>query len=94
MQKYNHSKTMTFLTGALAHEFNNLMTPIVLYSELLSDNDTVMQEMPEEVYELNISAKRCEELAKQLLDYSRQEEQREYYQSIMPHLPWRAVLVL
>ena len=40
--------------------------------ELLSDNDTVMQEMPEEVYELNISAKRCEELAKQLLDYSRQ----------------------
>ena len=72
MQKYNHSKTMTFLTGALAHEFNNLMTPIVLYSELLSDNDTVMQEMPEEVYELNMSAKRCEELAKQLLDYSRQ----------------------
>lgn len=51
MQKYNHSKTMTFLTGALAHEFNNLMTPIVLYSELLSDNDTVVQEMPEEVYE-------------------------------------------
>ena len=72
MQKYNHSKTMTFLTGALAHEFNNLMTPIVLYSELLSDNDTVMQEMPEEVYELNASAKRCEELARQLLDYSRQ----------------------
>ena len=72
MQKYNHSKTMTFLTGALAHEFNNLMTPIVLYSELLSDNDTVVQEMPEEVYELNMSAKRCEELAKQLLDYSRQ----------------------
>ena len=57
---------------ALAHEFNNLMTPIVLYSELLSDNDTVVQEMPEEVYELNMSAKRCEELAKQLLDYSRQ----------------------
>ena len=48
MQKYNHSKTMTFLTGALAHE------------------------LPEEVYELNMSAKRCEELAKQLLDYSRQ----------------------
>lgn len=72
MQKYNHSKTMTFLTGALAHEFNNLMTPIVLYSELLSDNDTVVQEMPEEVYELNASAKRCEELARQLLDYSRQ----------------------
>ena len=72
MQKYNHSKTMVFLAGALAHEFNNLMTPIVLYSELLSDNDKVVQEMPEEVYELNMSAKRCEELAGQLLDYSRQ----------------------
>jgi two-component system cell cycle sensor histidine kinase/response regulator CckA len=30
MQKYNHSKTMTVLSGAIAHEFNNLMTPIVL----------------------------------------------------------------
>ena len=57
MQKYNHSKSDDISTGALAHEFNNLMTPIVLYSELLSDNDTVVQEMPEEVYELNMSAK-------------------------------------
>ena len=72
MQKYNHSSTMTVLTGALAHEFNNLMTPIVLYSELLEENETVMEEMPDEVHELAISAKRCEELARQLLDYSRQ----------------------
>lgn len=72
MQKYNHSKTMAVLTGAIAHEFNNLMTPVVLYSELLIENETVQREMPDETAELSATAKRCEDLARQLLDYSRQ----------------------
>lgn len=72
MQKYNHSKTMSVLTGSIAHEFNNLMTPIILYTELLEENPTVRAEMPEEIAELGSAARRCEELAKQLLGYSRQ----------------------
>ena len=72
MQKYNHSKTMSVLTGSIAHEFNNLMTPIVLYADLLEENEVVSQEMPEEVTELKSAAGRCEELARQLLSYSRQ----------------------
>lgn len=72
MQKYNHSKTMSVLTGSIAHEFNNLMTPIVLYTELLEENETIMQEMPEEIEELKSATLRCEELARQLLSYSRQ----------------------
>ena len=72
MQKYNHSKTMEVLSGAIAHEFNNMMTPIVLYAELLGENETVCREMPEEIAELMSTAKRCEELAGQLLNYSRQ----------------------
>lgn len=72
MQKYNHSKTMGVLTGSIAHEFNNLMTPIVLYAELLEENETVYREMPEEIHEMKSAALRCGELARQLLDYSRQ----------------------
>lgn len=72
MQKYNHSKTASVLTGAIAHEFNNLMTPVVLYSEIFLENDAVMSELPEETKELAASVKRCGELAGQLLDYSRQ----------------------
>lgn len=72
MQKYNHSKTMSVLTGSIAHEFNNLMTPIVLYTDLLEENEVVYKEMPEEIAELKSATKRCEELAKQLLSYSRQ----------------------
>lgn len=72
MQKYNHSKTMSVLTGSIAHEFNNLMTPIVLYTDLLEENEVVYSEMPEEIDELKSAAKRCEELARQLLSYSRQ----------------------
>lgn len=72
MEKYNHSKTMSVLTGSIAHEFNNLMTPIVLYADLLEENETVRREMPDEVQELKSAAARCEELARQLLSYSRQ----------------------
>lgn len=72
MQKYNHSKTMSVLTGSIAHEFNNLMTPIVLYADLLEENEVVYKEMPEEIDELKSATKRCEELARQLLSYSRQ----------------------
>lgn len=72
MQKYNHSKTMEVLSGAIAHEFNNMMTPIVLYAELLEENKVVCREMPEEIAELKSTAVRCEELARQLLSYSRQ----------------------
>ncbi len=72
MEKYNHSKTMEVLTGAIAHEFNNLMTPIMLYADLMEENDVVAEEMEEEIKELKSSAERCEELAKQLLSYSRQ----------------------
>lgn len=72
MKKYNHSKTLGVLTGAIAHEFNNLMTPIVLYAELLEENEVVQKEMPDEINELKTSAVRCGELARQLLDYSRQ----------------------
>lgn len=72
MQKYNHTKTTEVLSGAIAHEFNNLMTPIMLYTELMKDNEIVFGEMKEEIIELESSAKRCEELARQLLSYSRQ----------------------
>lgn len=72
MQKYNHSKTMTVLSGAIAHEFNNLMTPVVLYSELLCDNESVQKEMAQEAKEMSDAVSRCEVLARQLLEYSRQ----------------------
>lgn len=79
MQRYNHSKTMSVLTGSIAHEFNNLMTPIVLYADLLEENETVFNEMPEEVTELKSAAGRCEELARQLLSYSRQGRAEKVY---------------
>lgn len=71
LQKYNHSQTMAVLSGSIAHEFNNLMTPILLYTELLKESEAVQSEMPEEMEELSVSVERCAELAKQLLDYSR-----------------------
>lgn len=70
-EAYNQSRLISTLTGAIAHEFNNLMTPIVLYTELLEENEAVYEQMPEEIKELKSSAGRCEELAGQLLQYTR-----------------------
>ena len=63
---------MEVLTGAIAHEFNNLMTPIMLYADLMEENEIVSNQMEEEIRELKSTAQRCEELAHQLLSYSRQ----------------------
>lgn len=72
VQQYDRLQTLGILTGTIAHEFNNLMTPIMIYCDLLK-NQMPGEEIKEEVEEITIAAKRCTELSKQLLDYGRVE---------------------
>ena len=79
-QQYDRLQTMGVLTGTIAHEFNNLMTPVMLYCDLLSDDrGRSDQDFREDLEEIRNSAKRCKELAGQLLSFGRQE--REEYRS-------------
>jgi signal transduction histidine kinase len=73
VQQYDRLQTLGMLTGTIAHEFNNLMTPIMIYCDLLKDQIQGKAEMKEEVEEITIAARRCTELSKQLLDYGRTE---------------------
>lgn len=68
---YNRDKELTSLWGALAHEFNNQMTPILLYSELFKNNRTVAGLLPEETEELYKVAEHCSTLSRQMLQFSR-----------------------
>lgn len=69
---YNRDKELTALQSTLAHEFNNQMTPIVLYAELLRDNAQVRALAPEETEELYQAAQQCSELSQQMLTFARQ----------------------
>lgn len=73
--KQDRLQTLGMLAGSMAHELNNAMTPIVIYSELLLDgypNDPDIQEYAAQIHE---SAQRSGELVHNILTYGRQEKE-------------------
>lgn len=71
MRIYNRDKEQTALQGALAHEFNNQMTPILLYAEIFREDTRVSALLPEETEALYEAAERCSTLSQQLLEFAR-----------------------
>ncbi|MDO4265216.1 MAG: ATP-binding protein [Eubacteriales bacterium] len=69
---YNRDKELTALQSSLAHEFNNQMTPVLIYAELFRDNKTVAGLLPEETEALYQSALQCSDLSRQMLEFTRQ----------------------
>ena len=69
---YNRDKELTALQSSLAHEFNNQMTPVLIYAELFRDNETVAGLLPEETEALYQSALQCSDLSRQMLEFTRQ----------------------
>lgn len=58
------------LTGGIAHEFNNILTPIKGYSEMILENLDKSSEMYEDVKIINDSAKRSQDIIDQILSNS------------------------
>lgn len=64
-------QTIGTLTSGIAHEFNNLLTPIVGYSEILLQSMDSKDEMHEDIQEIRKSALRAKEIIEQILVFSR-----------------------
>lgn len=62
------------LVGGIAHEFNNLLTPIVLKSELLSSEYRNEPRLLEELRAISRAAERGSDLTKRLLAFGRRSE--------------------
>lgn len=73
VQQYDRLQTLGILTGTIAHEFNNLMTPITIYCDLLIQKLNHLPQVKEDLNEIAIAAMRCADLSKQLLAYGRTE---------------------
>jgi signal transduction histidine kinase len=74
VRQYDKLQTLGILSGTIAHEFNNLMTPILIYCDLLLPKFKEDEEVKEEIEEISSIAQRCSELSKQLLAYGRVEK--------------------
>lgn len=66
------------LSGGIAHDFNNILTPIIGYSELIRSRLPADSELLEDLDVILISANRAKELVKQILIFSRQNNQERH----------------
>jgi two-component system, cell cycle sensor histidine kinase and response regulator CckA len=64
-------QTIGTLTSGIAHEFNNLLTPILGYSEILLQSIDNKDDMHQDISEINKSALRAKEIIEQILVFSR-----------------------
>ncbi|MBF0276998.1 MAG: ABC transporter substrate-binding protein [SAR324 cluster bacterium] len=60
------------LTGGIAHEFNNLLSPIMGYTELLIDEKSQDDPEVDSLKQIQIAGSRAKELVQQMLAYGRQ----------------------
>lgn len=64
------------LTGGIAHDFNNVLSAIIGYTELASDDVPTGSECASNLIEVLKSSNRAKEMISHLLSFSRQEESK------------------
>lgn len=74
-QVYHYQKLQTIgaLAGGIVHEFNNLLTPILGYSEFIRERMGPNSEYYEDMGEIYEAGSRAKEIVEQLLPFSRRE---------------------
>ncbi len=72
LQHSRRLKTIGIMTGGIAHEFNNILTPILGYTELLINR--VPEEIKEDMGEIYNSALSAKKLIEQIMPYSCKED--------------------
>lgn len=74
-QVYHYQKLQTIgaLAGGIVHEFNNLLTPILGYSEFIRERMGPDSEYYEDMGEIYEAGSRAKEIVEQLLPFSRRE---------------------
>ncbi len=79
VRHYQKLQTIGVLAGGIAHEFNNLLTPIMGYSEFLRERLGPRSEYYEDIDEIYKAGARAKEIVEQILPFSRRENDSEAY---------------
>ena len=83
-QVYHYQKLQTIgaLAGGIVHEFNNLLTPILGYSEFIRERMGPDNEYYEDMGEIYEAGSRAKEIVEQLLPFSRRETDSTAYKLV------------
>ncbi len=79
---YQKLTTIGTLAGGIAHEFNNLLTPILGYSEFLKEQMGGDNEFYEDLEEIHKAGLRAKEIVERILPFSRKESQAGAFKSL------------
>lgn len=92
LRQLQKNEAIGSLAGGIAHDFNNILTPIIGHSEFLKHDLAKDSSMRESVQQILLAAARAKDLVKQILTFSRQQEQDVV--SLKPHLVIKEVVKL
>lgn len=82
VRHYQKLTTIGALAGGIAHEFNNLLTPILGYSEFLREQIGRENEYYDDIEEIHKAGIRAKEIVEQILPFSRKETDTASYTSM------------
>lgn len=75
-------QTIGTLTSGVAHEFNNLITPMIVYSELILESTNSTGEIHEEIMEIKNCAYKAKEIIQQILMFSRNDNEASIFKPL------------
>ncbi len=73
IQQYQRMQSVGQMSSRIAHEFNNYLTPVMVYGGLLETDETITEENKELVRGILDAASQAANLSRKLLDFSRQD---------------------
>ncbi len=73
IRHYQRIQSLGMMASHIAHEFNNYLTPVLIYAELLENDDTITTENQEMIHEITEAVDKASNLSKELLAFSRQD---------------------
>lgn len=73
IRHYQRIQSLGMMSSHIAHEFNNYLTPVLLYADMLKGDETLSDDGRKMVDEITDSIDRAASLSKQLLEFSRQD---------------------
>jgi signal transduction histidine kinase len=82
LQHARRLKTIGTLTGGISHEFNNLLTPIMGYAEIILDHINPDNEFYEEIQDIHEASKKAKELIEQILVFSHNDKSKRIYKRV------------
>ena len=73
IRHYQRIQSLGMMASHIAHEFNNYLTPVLIYAELLENDPSISSENQEMIHEITESVDKASNLSRELLAFSRQD---------------------